>query len=406
MLLILALAVSAQALASEPLRPEAGFGEFDRRARAGERLTVAFFGASLTWGANASDPNRTSYRALVAQRLEQRYPNARFRFIDAAIGGTGSQLGIFRLDRDVLPHKPDLVFLDFSANDTITTADRQSLASYEAIVRRIIAEAGAPVVQVIFPFQWDLKTPGEQLVRRAAHRKLSEAYGTACGDAIELLKRRVADGAVKADELWPVDPVHPCDKGYVHFADAAWTAFEQAVAENRVCRIPPQPLHGDLFLNTRRARLAELLPPASGWARATPLVQASNYDMLMSRWLDSVVVARQAATPAPLRVEFRGQFVMLFGEGTTKTGKLLARIDGQPVAYMVKKRPETVFDPGALARRIGGTTHLVQVIASDCDPSKYHVLEIEPVLASPDEELRIESLCVAGGEVDVRKAQP
>jgi hypothetical protein len=49
---------------------------------------------------------------------------------------------------------------------------------------------------------------------------------------------------------------------------------------------------------------------------------------------------------------------------------------------------------------------MVQIIAGNCDPSKYHVLEIEPVFASADEELRIESLCVAGGEVDVRKVQP
>ena len=82
-----------------------------------------FFGASLTWGANASDPNLTSYRALVGARLEKAYPKARFKFWDAAIGGTGSQLGVFRFERDVLRRKPDLVFLDFSANDDINSDD-------------------------------------------------------------------------------------------------------------------------------------------------------------------------------------------------------------------------------------------------------------------------------------------
>ena len=50
------------------------FGELDRRAKAGEHLNVVFFGASLTWGANATDPQSTSYRALIARRLEERYP--------------------------------------------------------------------------------------------------------------------------------------------------------------------------------------------------------------------------------------------------------------------------------------------------------------------------------------------
>ena len=34
--------------------------------------------------------------------LEQECPRAHFRFWDSAIGGTGSQLGVFRFDRDVL----------------------------------------------------------------------------------------------------------------------------------------------------------------------------------------------------------------------------------------------------------------------------------------------------------------
>ena len=38
------------------------FAAFDQRGRGGERLNVVFFGASLTWGANATDPQLTSYR--------------------------------------------------------------------------------------------------------------------------------------------------------------------------------------------------------------------------------------------------------------------------------------------------------------------------------------------------------
>jgi hypothetical protein len=37
---------------------EVSFARFDRRANAGERLNVVFFGCSLTWGANATDPQK------------------------------------------------------------------------------------------------------------------------------------------------------------------------------------------------------------------------------------------------------------------------------------------------------------------------------------------------------------
>ena len=104
--LAVALATGLQAAASEPPARAASFADFDRRARAGEELSIVFFGGSLTWSANASDPNRTGFRPLVAEWLRGKYPAAHFRFHDAGLGGTGSMLGIFRLGRDVFAHEP------------------------------------------------------------------------------------------------------------------------------------------------------------------------------------------------------------------------------------------------------------------------------------------------------------
>ncbi len=180
------------------------FAEFDRRAERGEPLNVVFFGASLTWGANATDPLLTSYRGRFADRLRAEYPQAHFRFWDAAIGGTGSQLGVFRFNRDVLRHKPDLVLLDFSANDDIYSDDPETLASYESLVRRIVTEAHCPVVQAIFPFRWDIEVgTTDKMKRRDAHRAISAAYHTGLGDAIELGQAGGQAGETTLDKLWP-----------------------------------------------------------------------------------------------------------------------------------------------------------------------------------------------------------
>ncbi len=279
---------------------EPSFADFDRRARAGDALSVVFFGASLTWGANASDPQLTSYRGRFADRLRAEYPLARFRFWDAAIGGTGSQLGVFRLDRDVLRRRPDLVLLDFSANDDIHNDDRETLSSYEALVRRIVLEAHAPVVQVIFPFRWDVASGTiAAMKRRTAHRAIAAAYGTAVGDAIELGRERVAVGTVTVDELWPVDGVHPGDAGYALFADAAWAAFDGAVKKKQVCRAPEKTLYDETYLTSSRTRLSSLRPLPSGWQVGTPRLVSAYFDMLMSRWLDDVVVATGPAENPP-----------------------------------------------------------------------------------------------------------
>ncbi len=391
---------------------EPSFADFDRRARAGEQLSVVFFGASLTWGANATDPQLTSYRGLFADRLRETYPLARFRFWDAAIGGTGSQLGVFRLDRDVLRHQPDLVLLDFSANDNISSDDRETLSSYEALVRRIVLEAHAPVVQVIFPFRWDVVSGTlAAMKRRTAHHAISESYQTGLGDAIQLGRERVAAGATSADELWPRDGVHPGDAGYALFADAAWSGFQAAVDAKRVCRAPAKMLYDETYLTSTRTRLSSLQPLPPGWQVGKPNVVSAYFDMLMSRWLDDEVVASSPTAKAleqgpttpvesqRLTTSFRGSMVMLFGESTLKSAKYRIWLDGKLVEHREKGEGSPLvvpFDAGQLARKMGGNAHHVQVIATGLDPSVTHQIEIEPLFDGPDQELRLESICVAG----------
>ncbi|HUX02898.1 MAG: SGNH/GDSL hydrolase family protein [Phycisphaerae bacterium] len=403
-----------------------GFADFDRRAQQGERLNVVFFGASLTWGANASDPQQTSYRGQVARRLEEAYPSAHFKFHDAAIGATGSQLGVFRLDRDVLAHRPDLVFLDFSANDDIYSADPERLASYEAIVRRIILDGHAPVVEVILPFMWNV-TQGkiEEMARRRAHLEIAKAYHVPAGDAIALAIERIKAGQTTAEKLWPVDGVHPGDAGYVLFTDAAWSAFQQGVAQKLVSAAPEKMLNAATYMKNARVRISSLGPLPKGWRVGRPNVVSAYFDMLMSRWLDDEVIAsryeeapKEAAgadakkprTPQkvePLKVRFRGQMVMLFGESTPTSGKFRALIDGKVIERQPdrSKPPLDYFDAGAFGRMVHGNTHLSQLIATGLDPATEHTLEIEPVFTDDtDEELRIESICVAGEKAGVTLA--
>ena len=54
----------------------ASFADFDARARRGDSLSVVFLGGSLTFSANASDPNVTGVRGLVARtRVVHRAPH-------------------------------------------------------------------------------------------------------------------------------------------------------------------------------------------------------------------------------------------------------------------------------------------------------------------------------------------
>lgn len=375
----------------------ADFADFDRRAHDGARLSVVFLGGSLTWGAQATDPQLTSYRALVSRRLEERYSSARFRFWDAAIGGTGSELAAFRLERDVLARKPDLVFLDFTVNDAPhATPHPDRLAAYEALVRRLV-QAGVPVVQAIFAVKRDVGAAPPARPLDAEHKAIAQAYGLPVGDAVSLMRAKVASGEADADELWPVasDAVHPGDAGYALYADAVWTAFAQAVAERRVCRAPGRMLHADTYLTVRRARVASLAPLPAGWRAGKPHREAVAFDFIMSRWADDMGVAEGPAA-TPLRLRVRGGNVLIFGEGTPGSGAYEVRIDGGAPA---------TYDPGALAKN--GNFRHVQMIARGLSADREHLVEIRPLLGE-GRELRIESVCVAGAPatVEIVRSEP
>jgi hypothetical protein len=100
--------------------------------------------------------------------------------------------------------------------------------------------------------------------------------------------------------------------------------------------------------------------------------------------------------------------VMLYGESTPASGKYRAVLDGKAVQRKSgdgKPLPPE-FDAADFAKRVNGNAYLVQVLAEGLDPTLEHSLEIQPAFAGDTEqELRLESVCVAGGKAEVRPAR-
>lgn len=378
----------------------ASFPAFRAKAKAGKSLSVVFFGGSLTWGANATDPQRSSYRGRMMTWLQETYPTAAFRFHDAAIGGTGSDLAIFRLDRDVFAYDPDLVFLDFTANDGLDRSDTETLACYESLLRRMIGR-GIPVVQVLFGFKWQFGKSYnlEKVLRRRDHLRLAQAYGTGVGDLYPYLQAKILDGVADREELWPFDGGHPGDRGYRYFFEAVRDGLLDAIREERVCRIPADPVFSDAFMHVKRLRLVETKLPR-GWSRQKTYRTSLWFDGLSSRWMGDVAMcdAKDASIIEPLRIEFEGTLLGIFGEADEKGLPLRIAVDGQPITRMEKGAAVGTF-PWSTAR-FGpkGNLFMWSCPSKTLTPGK-HVVEIRPVIPEgvAQGQLRIESICTAGG---------
>ena len=376
------LTVLAAMLIAAAYAKEASFADFDARARRGEKLSVVFFGGSLTFSANASDPAVTGVRGLLAKYLVERYPEARFSFHDAAIGGTGSLLGAFRLERDVFSHKPDLVFLDFLCNDGTDNDLPDATCAYEYLLREMIGR-GIPVEQMFFTFRfWAGKgfEPVKSLPRRNIYRELAKVYGTPDGDVqLSSLAQDLESGKTTLDEVWPIDGAHPADFGYRYFFEAVREGFERGVREGAVCRVPEKPVFGTMKDVRRNVVVDGKLP--CGWTRSLTYRTSMWYDGLSSRWMGDVASAKGCA--APLEVSADCNFVGIFGEGDENGLKFAVKADGEPFAEFGSSP-----GPGRLF------FYRVKAFPEWWNGAAKHTFAISPVAAEKG-ELHVESIMTA-----------
>lgn len=100
---------------AEEVHARMGVGNFIAKLEAGKPVTVAYLGGSIT--------EMSGWRNMTTDWLRKTYPAAEVEEVHAAIGGTGSGLGVFRLGHDALLKNPDLLFVEFATNDSSESAE-------------------------------------------------------------------------------------------------------------------------------------------------------------------------------------------------------------------------------------------------------------------------------------------
>ena len=217
------------------------------RLAAGGPLRVIYFGGSIT--------DAPGWRVGFDAWLHARYPAAAIAMVNASIGGTGSDLGVFRVARDVLAHEPDVVFIEFSVNDSnkdLTRAGR----CIEGIVRQIRRERPAcdlclvytlcAAPDVIEPFR-----RGELPPAAAVHDRVAAHYGIPAVFLGEVVMRLEHEGRLvltaRGDErarlereetiVFTEDGAHPLVAGHALYTEALAGVFPRLLAES--ANLPP-----------------------------------------------------------------------------------------------------------------------------------------------------------------------
>lgn len=232
-------------------RPRLGIGHVMEKIRAERPIQIAYFGGSIT--------EMDGWRRLSREWLQVRYPKCAFSEIPAAIGGTGSSLGVFRFGQDVLAKKPDLVFVEFATNDH-NDSPEEIWRNLEGCLRQAWQED--PEIDFVFVYTITnvmMDDYGKGLCTRAASamEQLADHYGIPSVNFGPRVAAEVAFGrlvmsvgevptAVPPEEpnrdqliaeelakegkvLFSKDGVHPVLQGHGYYLEslkAAWPALE------------------------------------------------------------------------------------------------------------------------------------------------------------------------------------
>ena len=121
------------------------------KAKRGEDVTIAFIGGSITQGAGAIPINTKSYAYQTWEAFAKEFgKNDNVKLIKAGVGGTPSELGMIRFERDVLREgevQPDIIVIEFAVNDE---GDETKGRCFECLARKALALSENTAVVIIF----------------------------------------------------------------------------------------------------------------------------------------------------------------------------------------------------------------------------------------------------------------
>jgi hypothetical protein len=309
-----------------------GLTHLKKRINAGKEVRIAYLGGSIT--------QQDGWRVYSLDWFREQYPNVDFKEIRAAIGGTNSRLGVFRVDDHVLKFKPDLVFIEFAVNDN-GLADKEIEKSIEGIIRKIKKSVYPTDVCLIYTINEPmLPDMGKGRLPRTV--KIMEGiagyynlpsinFGTQVvkmkksGELIfKGRKNDITNGAI----LFSEDGTHPLvETGHTIYLESFVSSMTSILESNNdSAPQTPIPLRVDNYENARLAYINRTML-SGNWEKSTH--SFSDFEDWYQLTYGLPEVFRLNDTTAVLTANFKGSFLGIYDVIGPDAGTIEVMIDGK-----------------------------------------------------------------------------
>ena len=186
----------------------ARFAKAFEKAERGEDISVGYIGGSITQGAISGTTRQHCWAKVAQQWLQKQYPDIKVNYVNAGIGGTPSDYGLFRSVPHLLSFDPDIIFIEFSVNDGNTDGLRQY---YESLIRSCLNDENTPAVAIVI-------SEGAGEANKAREYNFGEYYDIPVIDVDTAVDYGISSGEFTYDEYAP-DGIHPYEWGHRIMAD-------------------------------------------------------------------------------------------------------------------------------------------------------------------------------------------
>ena len=320
--------------------PRDGLPNVLAKLQAAQHVRIAYLGGSIT--------AQAGWRPKTLAWFAEQFPQAKVGEINAAIGGTGSDLGVFRLEHDVLVHKPDLLFVEFAVNDGGAPPE-QIYRCMEGIVRQTWRSDPATDICFVYTLAGNmLQTLQEGRFPRSASamERIAEHYAIPSihmGLEVARLekegkllfqgpkpKTEQEKAALGEKVLFSPDAVHPyTDTGHQLYLEAV----VRSMARIRDQGTPGPHLPGDPFVsdNWEEAKLVPLSRArlSKGWRKLD-----GEADSMAKRFGNRLPEVWQADKPGEsVRFRVRGNVIRIYDLVGPDCGQISIQVDDEP-AYV------------------------------------------------------------------------
>ncbi len=355
-------------------------------------IKVGYLGGSITAQAGWRVKSLAHFRTL--------FPAAKFSEINAAIGGTGSDLGVFRVKQDVLDQHPDLLFVEFAVNDG-GAAPEQIIRCMEGIVRQ--TWKADPKCDICFVYTVTEALVGPMLEGKypraaSAMEKVAEHYGIpSIHLGIEVAKLAKEGKLVwkaplpKTDEekaalgdkfVFSADSVHPYpETGHELYLQAIVRSLTPIRAAST--KAGPHDLGAPLMAdNYERAQLLPISAASlsAGFQKLDPAKDA------MAKSFTRLPDLHRASNPGEtIQFKFKGTRAALYDLVGPDCGQVIVTLDNQPPKIVPR------FDSYCTSYRLA-----TLVVGTDL-PDALHTVKVEIHPEQPD---KANILATRGNKID------